>query len=153
MRIGFTGTQTGLTPMQFNLLVEVLGELHEVTEAHHGDCIGADFEFATIVKCVAPDVVVHRHPPTNKTKRANTRFDVDHPPKEYLVRNKEIVRAADFIIACPKGQHEEQRSGTWSTVRFARRCNMPIVILWPDGKYNYEEGIIPLRAEASENED
>ena len=139
--------------MQFNLLVEVLGELHEITEAHQGDCIGADFEFATIVDCVAPDAVIHSHPPENKSKRAYTRCDVIHPAKEYLVRNKEIVRAADFLIACPKTQFEETRSGTWATVRFARRCNMPIVILWPDGKYTYEEGEIPLRAEASENED
>ena len=48
MKIGFTGTAKGITVSQFDLLVEVLRELHEATEAHHGDCIDDEKEFAVI---------------------------------------------------------------------------------------------------------
>lgn len=144
MKVGFTGTQTGITPPQFDLLVEVLQELHEVTEAHHGDCIGADREFAVVIDALRHDgkllsVELHSHPPEDSKKRAFTAYQTSYPEKPFLERNKDIVNATDILIACPKGQHEEQRSGTWATVRYARRQKGIIVILWPDGKYTYEE--------------
>jgi hypothetical protein len=139
MKIGFTGTQTGITPLQFDLLVEVLQELHEVTEAHQGDCFGADREFSMIVDSIFGTGKIHRHPPEDNKKRAFTRCDVDYPVAPFLVRNKAIVDATELLIACPKGQSEELRSGTWATVRYARKQKGVIVILWPDGKYTYED--------------
>ena len=141
MKIGFTGTQTGITPPQFDLLVEVLQELHEVTEAHHGDCLGADREFAVTIDAVfgIGKMLLHRHPPDDDKKRAFTRYDVDYPVAPFLVRNKDIVNATEILIACPKTQHEELRSGTWATVRYARKQGGVVVILWPDGKYTYED--------------
>jgi hypothetical protein len=144
MKIGFTGTQDGITPPQFDLLVEVLQELHEVTEAHHGDCIGADREFSVIVDCIFGTGKIHVHPPTDNKKRAFVRSDTIYNPFPFLVRNKNIVNATDILIACPKGMNEEVRSGTWATIRYARKQKGVIVILWPDGKYTYEEHKIPV---------
>ena len=59
-------------------------------------------------------------------------------PLPYLERNRAIVDACDILIACPKGMQEEQRSGTWATVRYARRRDRPIVIVWPDGTVTRE---------------
>jgi len=156
MKVGFTGTQTGITPPQFDLLVEVLQELHEVTEAHHGDCIGADREFSVIVEALRydgklPSAQLHSHPPEDSKKRAFTRYQESYPEKPFLVRNQDIVNATDLLIACPKGQHEEQRSGTWATVRYARKQKGVIVILWPDGKYTYEEHKIPTYENVDED--
>lgn len=139
MRIGFTGTQAGITPQQFDLLVEVLQELHEITEAHHGDCFGADWEFSNIVDAIFGFGKIHLHPPFHTKKRAFARCDVKYDPKDYLDRNKDIVDATDVLIACPKEKKEILRSGTWSTIRYSRKQGKPIVILYPDGKYQYAD--------------
>lgn len=96
-----------------------------ITELHYGDCTGWD-ELAwsiaaqTGVKCVS-------HPPTDIRHKAATDADVILPAKPYLDRNKDIVDAADFIIAAPDGI-EKQRSGTWSTVRYAKRVGVKGVV-------------------------
>ena len=52
-------------------------------------------------------------------------------PAPYLERNKEIVASSNLLIACPVGDKEELRSGTWSTVRFARKICTELVIVYP----------------------
>ena len=137
MIVGFTGSQEDLSLIQFDLLVEVLAEFEEITEAHHGDCIGGDLAFHLIVEDLRPDVVLHVHPPIEPAKRAFCATDVKYELKEYIERNHDIVDACDLLIACPK-MKEVTRSGTWATVRYARKMGKPIAILWRDGKYTYE---------------
>lgn len=55
------------------------------------------------------------------------------PVKKPLDRNRDIVEAAEVLIACPDGP-ERQRSGTWATIRHALRVGKPVVIVWPDGR-------------------
>ena len=56
-----------------------------------------------------------------------------HPAKDYLVRNHDIVDVCDVLVATP-GQKEEQiRSGTWATIRYARKIRKQIIIVYPDG--------------------
>lgn len=137
MIVGFTGSQEDLSLIQFDLLVEVLAEFEEITEAHHGDCVGGDLAFHLVVEELRPDVELHVHPPTTPNKRAFCMGDVKHEMKEYIDRNHDIVDACDILIACPK-MKEVLRSGTWATVRYARKTGKPIAILWRDGKYTYE---------------
>ena len=59
--------------------------------------------------------------------------------KRYLERNRDIVDACDILIACPRTLKEELRSGTWATVRYARKVGKPVAILWNNGKYDYED--------------
>lgn len=139
MKVGFTGTQTGLTDEQIELIVEVLAALEELTEMHHGDCIGADAQFYTIVRTLRPNAKIYSHPPTKDDKRAFTESDIVYNPKPYLDRNKDIVEDADVMIACPKEQQEILRSGTWATARHSRKTGVPLVIIYPDGKYEYED--------------
>jgi hypothetical protein len=35
-------------------------------------------------------------------------------------------------LACPRGYTEELRSGTWATIRYARKTGVPYVIIFPD---------------------
>lgn len=138
MKLGFTGTSDVVTSEQFDLLLAVIGELSEMTEAHHGDCICADNIFSLAIDELWPDVEVNIHPPLISDKRAFCRADVMHEKKDYITRNHDIVDSTDILIACPKGTERKRGSGTWATIRYARKLKRPIAILWPDGKYTYE---------------
>lgn len=91
---------------------------HQVLELHHGDCVGWDECCYKI--CAYYKIKTIAHPPDNDALRAFTSSDVIAPPKSYLERNKDIVNAVDYLIAAPDGP-ERLRSGTWSTVRYAKR--------------------------------
>jgi hypothetical protein len=138
MRVGFTGTRHGITPDQYAALRDWLDE-HEVTAAHHGCAVGADEAFAVLASRAAIHVV--GHPPDNDrlvSERALLCNDECRDPEPYLVRNRAIIDACDVLLACPRGTAEEQRSGTWSTIRYARRCRRRLVIIWPNGTVETE---------------
>lgn len=140
MRIGFTGTQQGCTPQQLESLRRVLSF---ATEFHHGDCIGADAQARGLVPLGCRTVC---HPPKNPSKRAWTQNDATLPEKEYLERNHDIVDACPDLVATPKGFEEEPRwSGTWATIRYARRAGTRVTIIWPDGNMSISPGApVPL---------
>lgn len=51
----------------------------------------------------------------------------ERPAKPYLERNKDIANEGiDGLIAAPSGWVEELRSGTWATVRYARKLKRTI---------------------------
>lgn len=138
--VGFTGTAVGMTAAQ---QVTVGRLLENVRVFHHGDCVGSDAEAhqMTHPKC---EVVIH--PPMNDTHRAwchnkhhEGQLVRSFPPREYLVRNHDIVDSTELLIATPKLHIEEQRSGTWATIRYARKCGKPVIIVWPDGSIKREE--------------
>jgi len=139
MKVGFTGTQDGMTDDQVTLIVEVVSELTEMDEMHHGDCIGADEQFFTIVRTLLPDVQIIGHLPEDESKRAFCENDVEREPLPYLVRNRNIVEEADMMFATPKGPERMRGSGTWATIRYARKAGIKLAIIWPDGKYEYED--------------
>lgn len=131
MKVGFTGTRNGCTIEQLEALRELFN-LYEIEEGHHGDCIGADNDFHTIAREYGARIVIH--PPNNKTYRAYCQGDESWSERPYLVRNKDVVREGeDLLLACPDGFAERQRSGTWSTVRFARSIKRRYMIIYPDG--------------------
>jgi hypothetical protein len=129
MKIGFTGTREGMRQVQREAVATLLAELRG-TAFHHGDCIGADEQAAEIARAIGYEI--HSHPPSNAAIRAFSQADVELEPKDYLVRNREIVEATQMLVAAPAGP-EVQRSGTWSTVRYARRRGRQIRIVTPDG--------------------
>ncbi len=100
-------------------------------EFHEGDCIGADAQAAFLAREVGFRIICH--PPTNESKRAFFPSDETWPAAPYLDRNKTIVNRSREMIATP-GEFEEQlRSGTWSTIRYARKTRKPVSIVFPDG--------------------
>lgn len=127
MRIGFTGTQAGMSNRQ---KAEFKKLIRGATELHHGDCIGADEEAHLIAMEVGLTIGVH--PPSDPKKRAfvTTRNgDATYSPKPYLMRNRDIVDTTDELIAAPLTNQEQLRSGTWSTVRYARRIGKKVTVL------------------------
>lgn len=128
MIIGFTGTQQGLTPLQLDTIYQLLNK-HRPVEFHHGDCIGADHQAHLIAKELGIKIVVH--PPDNPKARAYCKTAHIMPEKPYLERNHNIVDCSDLIIAAPKSQREQLRSGTWATVRYARKQQKELIIVAP----------------------
>jgi len=129
MIIGFTGSQKGMTTIQFDRLVDLVKELNP-TEAHHGDCIGADTIFHFV--CMELNIPVVLHPPLNDGKRAGCQdADLVLPRKAYLARNRDIVDASDELIAVPGEKTEQLRSGTWATYRYARKNHKTVHLITP----------------------
>ena len=130
MKIGFTGTSSGMSEAQ---RAQVLAWLKELggTQLHHGDCIGADADAHTIARSLGLEVIVH--PPTNDESRAFCRgAAAEREPKDYLKRNKAIVDETDVLVATPYGP-EQRRSGTWSTIRYARKRGRVCYVVMRDG--------------------
>lgn len=127
MRLGFTGTQEGMTDWQAQFVFNEMMDLGP-TEAHHGLCIGADAQFHDMLGY--SQAQVHGHPPINTSKIAECDCDVLYTARDYLDRNRDIVDATEWLIAAPKGP--EGRGGTWYTVRYARRIGRPVTIVMPD---------------------
>ena len=78
MKIGFTGTQVGISEKQKEKLRELIVE-YKPDEVHHGDCVGADASFDQLCCSLAIKRVIH--PPINQSKRAFCDGDVVLPAK------------------------------------------------------------------------
>ena len=133
-RLGFTGTRHGMQRDQHHAVMDLVRKL-EPEEAHHGDCVGADMEFHEIVRVVQREAIIHIHPPFKREHRAFCLGDEIHPEKDYLIRNQDIVKSSDAMVAAPRRNQEELRSGTWATIRYARKVGKPVFIVGPDGKF------------------
>lgn len=130
MIVGFTGTRRGLSSAQYDELVG-FANAQSIEQFHHGDCVGADAEAHDIFNYATPWIVVH--PPIDDKHRAYRHGDVKVSPKPYIERNHDIVDECDVLIACPGSMEEEQRSGTWATIRYAAKIGRRTLIVWPNG--------------------
>lgn len=128
MKYGFTGTQEGMTERQQKTLILLLKDMKNHV-FHHGDCVGADEQAHFIAERCG--LYIWIHPPINNNKRAFCESDTILPAKEYIDRNHDIVDACDILIAAPKTLSEGLRSGTWATIRYARKNSIPCIILEP----------------------
>jgi hypothetical protein len=141
--LSFTGTRKGITLRQSATLssqAEALTASSKLVKLHHGDCLGADLAMHRIARELGWFVVIH--PPTNTSERGYCDGDERRPPQDYIERNHQLVREGDFLWAVPEGP-ERLRSGTWATVRHARKLGRGVVIFWPSGNVTIEEATKP----------
>lgn len=144
MKIGFTGTRQGMTDAQYDAFEILTRELYSdlsVKEFHHGGCIGADKEAHESVDSIG-GVFMHIHP-CNLWRQQATDIQGDFEYEELppLKRNHVIVDSVELMIATPSGFDELFRgSGTWATIRQARRTKTPLHIIYPDGSIKKENG-------------
>jgi hypothetical protein len=132
MKVGFTGSRRGMSEAQERAVATFLEQMRELSEAHHGDCVGADAAFHGL--CLARGVQVHVHPPTDPKHRAFcSGADSEAPARGYQERNRDIVDASEALIATPGGFREVTRSGTWATIRYAKKAGRPVFLVFPDG--------------------
>ena len=127
--LGFTGTRHGMTEEQIRAADF---ESWEFGELHHGDCVGADTDMHRIAR--ANGLVIAGHPPSDPRLRAYNDCDLLFPEKPYHDRNRDIVDACDVLLATPAEDEEQEKGGTWYTVRYAREVGKRLSIIWPSGK-------------------
>lgn len=132
--VGFTGTRKGMTLRQRQVFWQLL-QLTEPEVLHHGCCEGADEE-AHRMSIFVKGTKRHLHPPIDTRHRCKRYIDMqltaqhEEEPADYHERNHAIVDACDVLVATPDGP-ERLRSGTWATVRYARKIGKPVVVLDP----------------------
>lgn len=99
-------------------------------EFHHGNCVGADALACNFAHMAGFKTI--SHPCDVASMRAfGTINDETRPIKKPLHRNHDIVNECEILIASPESLEEIIRSGTWATVRYARKQNKPIILLDP----------------------
>ena len=130
MIIGFTGTRRGMTAQQTTSVYNFL-EKFDSFIGLHGDCIGADKDFHGI--CQNLNMVIHSRPCILTSQRAFTNAIIIAESEKPLDRNKKIVDDSTLMLACPGEFEEVLRSGTWSTIRYAKKNKREIYIVFPDG--------------------
>lgn len=134
-------------------LVQMMLEFHTPSEVRHGDCIGADADFDMIClqSLAHADLTVHIHPWNDsdskraychlvKTPRPQT---IVHAPAPPLDRNRVIVDAVQGMIATPKEELEEIRSGTWATIRYTISIRRWLWVIFPTGRVSVVPGLVP----------
>ena len=100
-------------------------------ELHHGDCVGSDAQVHRVAKSLGCRIVLHA--PLNPIKRARCDADSYWPERPYIERDHDIVDATDSMIATPAEFSEQLRSGTWATIRYARKVGRQVTIVYPYG--------------------
>jgi len=143
--VGVTGTVKGATTRQFMVLREIT-ESFCFSEFHHGDAIGVDAQSHAIAlrlknarAASAAPLRIVIHPPIRDAKRAFCEgADEVREMKEYLDRDQDIASEVSVLLAVPETAEEQIRSGTWSTVRYARkRAGVLIIRINPDGTVRF----------------
>jgi hypothetical protein len=138
--IGFTGTKQGMTSLQKSQIRSIMESYREsasdasIIEFHHGDCIGSDAQADEIAREFGFKMVIH--PPVNPVARAfcDSRGPSElREPLEYLARDKQIAWECFILLGTPRSANEEVRSGTWATIRYARKLKRSILIVQPNG--------------------
>lgn len=145
INVGFTGSRKGMTLSQWKMFEHHFKSLcHDrKVQWHDGDCLGADNQAHKVVeKIFEKEKVVGTtigHPCNIAHQRAYNDFDTTrliYPP---LVRNRHIVNASNVMFAAPYEYEEQLRgSGTWATIRYTRRKNVRLIIIWPNGSTDLE---------------
>ncbi len=121
MDVCFTGTRKGMTGYQMQQAAELLQQA-EPNRVCHGCAIGADRQFHHLAPVGIRDLFPCNAEQLAWARQNVTSGDVIHPVEAPLDRNRRMVDRSVLIIAAPQTLVEEQRSGTWSTVRYARRA-------------------------------
>jgi len=135
IKIGFTGTRHGMSDEQLKEFKKLI-KSKEFEEFHHGMCVGSDEQSHDIVKGIENKKIIG-HPPTFKKFMADCTCDIMRKSYDYLQRNKNIVDDTDILIATPDVK-EKVRSGTWSTIRYARKQDKRTYIIHKNGRTTIE---------------
>ncbi len=138
--VGFTGSRAGVNQIQTILISRIFVQLYGLgAELHQGVCIGADAYAARKAKYIGYKVVGH---PATTTRFLSTSTlmicDEVRPAKEPIDRNHDIVDESVVLVGAPGTMEEVLRSGTWATIRYARKKGKRIYLVLPNGTIKCE---------------
>jgi hypothetical protein len=139
MIIGFSGSRKGLSKMQYEYVDKFLfNNLVTIDEVHHGDCIGADATFHKISSKLHIEKIII-HPPSNPTLRAFCESKYKWEEKDYLSRDRDIIKCSDIVLTCPYDSNKNYHSGTWYCINKGISLGKIVYIIYRNGticKYN-----------------
>lgn len=147
LSIGFTGTRHGMTTEQLDavrVLLVLVAPPDAIFHAHHGDCVGADEQFHKLCRNTNGRgyIIVHPGPLHDVANKAGCLGDERNAGRPHMARNRDIVDASTVMLAAPLDATEQQRGGTWATIRMARRAGKPLAIVLPSGEVVRERWVI-----------
>lgn len=136
--VGVTASRYGLTSKQRAYLRSRLAELitehgKEGVELHHGWCVGGDEQACVIAGQMGVRLVAHPASGVDARWMSGLLVDEVRAARPPLIRNRHIVNETELLLAFPRQPVEQLRSGTWSTVRYARLLEGPREVVLPDG--------------------
>ena len=137
MKVGVTGTRSGMNEAQFWLVKEYLTSNSDITELHHGDCVGVDDEVARLAAEL--DIKIVCHPPIKTELRAYHSSDEFREPLSYFARNRKIVDECDVLLVVPYQDSWQNNGGTWYTHDYAKKTGKPIRVFFPNGTKNVHD--------------
>jgi len=141
--VGFTGTMDGANERQLVTLKTLITNAYDraynagrLPVFVHGDCIGADAQAAhmawrsSFIPIARPGCAQDGSQPST----AHTPFNAYvFPPERYLMRDLETANECDEMIAVAGRNFNNPRSGTGTTVRYARQARKPVQVIGLDG--------------------
>lgn len=140
---GFTGTSKGMTSLQAEMFAQLLALRGDRPgdKFFHGLCVGADEQAHLIAAALGMKTIGAPGREVGDPMRSRVRCDVTFAVRKELVRNRLIAGKSTLLFACPRNQEGEiLRSGTWATVRYARREGTPVIVIRPNGAVDLSGG-------------
>lgn len=132
--VGVTGTREQLSHAQEALVSDLVYRLDPNSALVWGACVGVDVIAAAYAEMYSiPNHAVlppdHRLVAPDWWDYATTYEQIPIGPDGYKRRNQRIVDLSDRLIAFPQypeDHPQSHRSGSWQTVRMARRKGIPV---------------------------
>lgn len=141
IRVGVSGTRHAGSDHFFTIfhLMGLMKEISDYTTVTHGCCRGADDLAAKATRNVGTDIRIRGILPagwqgSRWIVNGDYNTEVEEMPNgtSLLDRDQRVVDEVQGLIAFPmhaEDHVESRRSGTWATIRMARRKGIPIVVL------------------------
>jgi hypothetical protein len=141
--VTFTGTKAGMSSAQLQTFHDVLKDAGYVALFRHGACVGADRQahnaawgHVSVIDMWPSNVTQDmwaKHVKQHYDRNTPTIFSIQpiHLP---LTRNRLMLIDSGLLIATPRETEEVIRSGTWTTIRYARKMKVPIVRIHANGE-------------------
>ncbi|HVQ45150.1 MAG TPA: hypothetical protein VMT30_09450 [Candidatus Saccharimonadia bacterium] len=132
--VGFSGTRSA-GHRDAGRIADIVSDLPPDCTVVTGGCIGVDMLVA--VAAHQRGLKVHTVLPADRSRvgrfwRQHCDIFEEMPPgTDYRARNERIVELSDRLITIPEASEDDprsRRSGTWMTVRIARRAGKPVQV-------------------------
>lgn len=146
--IAVTATRRGLTsPQRECAKLNLAFHLDQSIVFRHGMCSGGDTELHHIARDLGITAAnghrIEGHPGHSRNGASpfftSTDVDLMHEPLEYLARDDIMVDLCHVLWGFPGTVKPVQRgSGTWYTIRYARKIRKPLLIVYPNGSMRWE---------------
>ncbi len=141
MIVTFAGTAAGMTDEQIFSFRRLLKKLAP-DWLRHSDQVGAEQQAHEVAVLAGVDVEVFPISNAGRHRGWCMGAKVIHPPKFPETRDREILRGAAAAIIAPRQANETLHSSDWRIVRAARKANITVYVIEPEGAVRREDCIV-----------